>query len=79
MSHFKGPTQISQKYCVKSKNVSYKSCRISRGTCDGDLDFDLEVKFKGHLKVNAKILNGNPYFLFDILVAYLESFPKHYN
>jgi len=33
----------------------------------------------GDLKVNLKILNGNPYFLLHILVAYLKSFPKHYN
>jgi len=24
-------------------------------------------------------LNGTPYFLLHILVAHLESFPKHYN
>jgi len=29
---------------------------------DGELEFDLGVIFKGHLKVNLNFLNGNPYF-----------------
>jgi len=29
------------------------------------------------VKVTVNFLNGTPYFLLDILVAYLEGFPKH--
>ena len=33
------------------KNGKDKSCRISREKSDGDLVFDLERNFQGHLKV----------------------------
>jgi len=29
-------------------------------------------------KVNFIFLNGTPYILLHIFIAYLESFPKHY-
>jgi len=41
--------------------------------------FDLEKLFEVHVKVTFNFLNGTTYFLLNILVAYLESFPKHYN
>jgi len=41
--------------------------------------FDLEESFEGHVKVTSIFLNGTPYIFLHILVAYLESFPKHYN
>jgi len=37
--------------------------------------FDLEESFEGHLN----FFKWHPYFLLHILVADLESFPKHYN
>jgi len=49
------------------------------GTSDDALDFDLKVEFRDHLKINIKIFNRNLYFSLHVLVAYLESFPKHYN
>jgi len=41
--------------------------------------FDLEELFEGHVKVTFNFLNRIPYILLHILVAHLESFPKHYN
>jgi len=41
--------------------------------------FDLEVSFEGHVKVTSIFLNGTPYIFLQILVAYLDNFPKHYN
>jgi len=41
--------------------------------------FDLEESFEGHVKVTSIFLNGTPYIFLQILVAYLDSFPKHYN
>jgi len=40
---------------------------------------DLEWSFQNQVKFIIVFLNGNSYFLLHILVAYLESFPKHYN
>jgi len=40
---------------------------------------DLEESFEGHVKVTSIFLNGTPYIVLQILVAYLDSFPKHYN
>jgi len=39
---------------------------------------DFKWSCKNQVKVINIFLNGNPYFLLHILVAYLESFPKHY-
>ena len=44
------------------KNFSDKSCRVSRGTSNGDLGHDLEVNDQGHLKVKSILSNGNPHF-----------------
>jgi len=41
--------------------------------------FDLEESFEGQVKVNSIFLNGTPYIFLQILVTYLDSFPKHYN
>jgi len=41
--------------------------------------FDLEESAESHVKVTSNFLNGTPYMLLHILVAHLESFPKHYN
>jgi len=41
--------------------------------------FYLEKSFEGHVKVTTNFLNGTPYILLHILIACLESFPKHYN
>jgi len=41
--------------------------------------FDLEQSFEGHIKVTLNFLNGTYYLSLHILVAYLQSFPKHYN
>jgi len=41
--------------------------------------FDLEESFEGHVKVTSIFLNGTPYIFLHTFVAYLESFPKHYN
>jgi len=41
--------------------------------------FDLEESFEGHVKVTSIFLNGTPYIFLHILVAYPDSFPKHYN
>jgi len=41
--------------------------------------FDLEELFESHMKVTSMFLNGIPYFSLHILVADLESFPKHCN
>ncbi|EZA62079.1 hypothetical protein X777_06195 [Ooceraea biroi] len=41
--------------------------------------FDLEELLDGHMKVIFNFLNRTYYFSLHILVAYLESFPKHYN
>jgi len=41
--------------------------------------FDLEESFEGHVKITSIFLNGIPYIFLQILVAYLDSFPKHYN
>jgi len=41
--------------------------------------FDLGWRCQGQGKVTLNFLNGTPYFLLHILVAHLESFPKHYN
>jgi len=41
--------------------------------------FDLEESFEGHVKVTSIFLNGTHYIFLHILVAHLESFPKHYN
>ncbi|KAG5326559.1 AMPN Aminopeptidase, partial [Acromyrmex heyeri] len=38
---------------------------------------DKRLTLSGICKVN--FLNGTPYFLLHIFIAYLESFPKHYN
>jgi len=40
--------------------------------------FDLELKYEGAVKINFKIFNGNPHFLFDVFIAN-EIFLKHYN
>jgi len=61
------------------ENDSHKSCREQRRLSNIDLGFDIKGHFQGHLKVNFRFLNGTPYFLLHILVAYLDSFPKHYN
>ncbi|OXU25184.1 hypothetical protein TSAR_011185 [Trichomalopsis sarcophagae] len=45
------------------KNGGDQSCRISKGQPDGDLGFDLERVFQGHLKVNFGFLNRNPILL----------------
>lgn len=50
--------------------VTYKKCTILTNA----LDSDLECSYERYLKVNFKILNGKPYFLFDILVADIEIF-----
>jgi len=34
---------------------------------------------QNQVKVIIVCLNGNPYFLLRILVAHLNSFPKHYD
>jgi len=40
----------------------------------------LDLKWPSQNQVKVIIfLNGNPNFLLRIFVAYLESFPKHYN
>jgi len=39
---------------------------------------DLTWSDQNQIKVIVSF-NGNPYFLLHILIAYLESFPKHYN
>jgi len=41
--------------------------------------FDLEESFENHMKVTSIFLNGTPYIFLHVLVAYLDSFPKHYN
>jgi len=41
--------------------------------------FYLEKSFEGHVNVTSNFLNGTPYILLHILIACLESFPKHYN
>jgi len=41
--------------------------------------FYLKESFECHVKVTSIFLNGTPYIFLHILVAYLESFPKHYN
>jgi len=41
--------------------------------------FDLKELFEGHMKITFNFLNGTYYLSLHILVAYLESFPKHYN
>jgi len=46
---------------------------------NGDLGFDLGPFLQGHFKVNLIFLNGTLYILLHIFIAYLESFPKHYN
>jgi len=40
---------------------------------------DLEWPFQNQVKVIIVSLNGNPYFLLHIIVAYPKSFPKHSN
>jgi len=41
-------------------------------------EFDLERKYGETLKINFKIFNRNS-FLFNIFVADIEIFSKHYN
>src|SRR5580765_5319599 len=41
--------------------------------------FDLKESPEGHVMVTSNFLNGTPHILLHILVACLESFPKHYN
>lgn len=53
------------RYCVtilKKKCFAQKLEGIQKSIFDGDLDFDLEVKFQDNLKVKLNFLNGNPYF-----------------
>jgi len=38
-----------------------------------------ERKYGRALKLNFKILNGNLYFLFNILITDIEIFSKHHN
>jgi len=40
---------------------------------------DLEWPCQNQVNIINVFLNGNPYFLLHIVVAYLKSFPKHYN
>jgi len=79
VSHFKSSTLITFQDKRLKENDSDTSCREQRGLSNSDLGFDINGHFQGHLKVNFLFLNGNSYFLFLLLVAYLESFPKHYN
>jgi len=45
-----------------------------------DLTLNNLVKIRSRIRsIIITFLNGNPYFLIHILIAYLESFPKHYN
>jgi len=79
VSHFKSSTLITFQDQRLKENDSNKSCRAQRVLSNSDLGFDIKGHFQGNLKVNVRFLNGNPYFLLFILVAYLDSFPKHYN
>jgi len=60
--HFKSSTLITFQDQRLKENDSNKSCREQRGLSNSDLGFDIEGHFQGHLKVNFRFLNGNPYF-----------------
>jgi len=65
-----------------SKKVSCKSCMVSRGNQNGvpfNFWFWPEVGYFNRKWFFYGFLNGTPYILLHIFIAYLESFPKHYN
>jgi len=53
----------------EKKNVSYKNCGASTNVSNGNFIWSASSS-GGVLKVNFKILNENPNFLFNILVVY---------
>jgi len=75
--HFKWYGQLSRESIILLKNFPNKSCTAWRSTHDGNVDLTLSDPVK--IKVIIVFFNRNFYFLLHILVAYLESFPNHYN
>ena len=58
VSHYKETTKISRKV-RDGKNFEDKSCRVSRGASNSDLE--LYIDLQGHFKVKSIILNGTRY------------------
>jgi len=69
---------ITQNNYILGEITRDKSCNKNR-ELGNDLELDLGVYFRGHLKDNLIFLNRNPHFSLYILIASLKSFSKHYN
>ena len=62
VSHFNCPPQIFRKLHILEEKVLDKSCRVSRGASNSDLDHDRYHGRQGHFKVKSKFSNGTPLF-----------------
>jgi len=76
VGHFNLCTQLFRKQSILEKNVSDQVYGFE-GAIRWYHWFVLEESFEGYVKVTSIFLNATPYFLLHILVADLESFPKH--
>jgi len=62
------------------KNVLYKSCKVLKDALNSSIRSLHGPKWHHHgqIKVILNFSNGTPYFLFYVLVADVETFPKHW-